>query len=92
MATSSNPHPSFPSRPFNTTIAHPDRAKPNVFGSTAAANLQPRDHLQTRDHHARQERDRERLERERVEREGQEWVGQLSEEQKEEIAEAVSAR
>lgn len=55
----------------------PDRSKGAAFGSAQQRDTQ------------RADRDRERLERERLEREGQEHMNQLTEEQREEINQAV---
>ncbi|MCJ1438396.1 Calcium-binding component of the spindle pole body (SPB) half-bridge [Xylographa pallens] len=75
MASSST-HPSFPTRPYNPTLGKlPDRSGGFAPPSTAQAREAAR---------------LERQERERLEREGQQDpMGQLSEEQREEINEAV---
>ncbi|MCJ1391501.1 Calcium-binding component of the spindle pole body (SPB) half-bridge [Xylographa bjoerkii] len=73
MASSST-HPTFPPRPYNPTLGKlPDRSAGFVPPSTAQAREAAR---------------QERQERERLEREGQDAMGQLSEEQREEINEA----
>ena len=61
----------------NFKNALPDRS--TAFG---ASNVQQRDTQ-------RSDRERERLEKERIEREGQEQMEQLTQEQREEIDEAV---
>lgn len=58
-----------------------ERSKAAAFGASTTA--QQRENL-------RLDRERDRLEKERLEREGQEQINQLSEEQKEEVIEAVS--
>ena len=75
----SSAHPTFPTRPYTSTLGKlPDRSTMNApFG--AASTAQQREAQ-------RAERERERLEKERLEREEQ---NQLSEEQREEIREAV---
>ena len=76
MASSS--HPSFPSRPYGANLGKmPDRSLGATFG--ASTTQQQRES-------ARLERERERLEKERMEREE---ANQLTEEQREEIKEAV---
>ena len=74
---------SFP-RAFNPQFGGglPDRSKSAAFGAT-----QPRDSQRQE-----RERERERLERERIEKEGQDNMERLTEEQKEEINEAVRLR
>lgn len=59
---------------LGATTGAPDRTKGATFGQSAAV----------------QQRERERLERERLDREGLEVMKMLSDEQKEEINEAVS--
>ena len=84
MASASQPHPSFPSRPYSSTLQGklPERNLPTAFGATS-----------TRDT-ARLER--ERQERERAQREAQAQqagpsnpLNALTDEQREEINEAV---
>ncbi|MCJ1320760.1 Calcium-binding component of the spindle pole body (SPB) half-bridge [Xylographa vitiligo] len=77
MASSST-HPAFPPRPYNAALGKlPDRSGGFAPASTAQAR------------EAREAARLERLERERLEREGQQDpMGQLSEEQREEINEA----
>ena len=76
---SSSAHPVFPQRPYSTNLGKlPERG---AFGSNSQA--------QQRDvQRAERERERER-ERQQKEREGQDPMSQLTEEQKEEINEAV---
>jgi len=75
----SSAHPSFPSRQYGSNLGKlPDRSLGTTFGASTA---------QQKREHERAERERERLERDRIEREEQ---NQLTEEQKEEIKEAVS--
>lgn len=75
---SSSAHPTFPQRTFNTNLGKlPDRGPAPTFGTSTTAQAREAQRL---------ERERDRLEKERLEREGQD---QLSEEQKEEINEAV---
>ena len=79
---SSSVHPSFPPRSYNTNLGKlPDRSIAGAFGAstTTAAQREAQ----------RLERERERLEKERLEREGQDPMSQLTEEQREEINEAV---
>ncbi|KAL8817650.1 MAG: hypothetical protein Q9191_008105, partial [Dirinaria sp. TL-2023a] len=77
---SSSAHPSFPSRPYGTSLGKlPDRSLGAAFGASTAQ--------QKRDAE-RMERERERQERERMEREEQ---NQLSEEHREEIKEAFAS-
>ena len=81
------PLSSSPRVPMTSSVAHPpftrnyggipDRSKGTAFGSAQQRDAQ------------RTDRDRERIERERLEREGQEQMNQLSEEQREEINQAV---
>lgn len=80
---SSSAHPSFPSRPYASTLGKlPDRTGGVApFGSSTT---------QAHRDAQRQERERERAERERIEREGQKQLAELTEEQREEINEAVS--
>ena len=75
----SSAYPSFPSRPYGSNLGKlPDRSLgATTFG--ASSTQQQREN-------ARQERERERLEKERLEHEEQ---NQLTEEQREEIKEAV---
>ena len=81
---SSSAHPAFPRQSFNANLSKlPDRSLSTAFG--AASTVQAREAQ-------RIERDRERQERERLEREGQDHMNQLTEEQKEEINEAVGLR
>ena len=76
MASSS--HPSFPPRSYGGNLGKlPDRSLGAAFGSSTQQQREKE----------RQERERERLEKERIEREDQ---SQLTEEQREEIKEAVS--
>jgi len=94
MATTST-HPTFPSRPYNaglpnrpgnsaTATAHGAFNASTNFGGAGAQTQQHREAQ-------RLERERqERAERERIERAGQSSLGELSEEQREEINEAVS--
>ena len=75
----SSAHPSFPARHYGANLGKlPDRSLGAAFGASTA---------QQQREQQRQEKERERLEKERLEREEQ---NQLSEEQKEEIKEAVS--
>ena len=74
----SSAHPSFPPRQYGSNLGKlPDRSLGATFGASTA---------QQKREHERAERERERLERERIEREEQ---NQLTEEQREEIKEAV---
>ena len=74
----SSAHPTFPSRPYGTNLGKlPDRSL-GAFGSSTTVQQREAQRL---------ERERERLEKERIEREGQ---AQLTQEQQEEIREAVS--
>ena len=80
---SSSAHPTFP-RNYSALGSLADRSK---FGASATGGAQQ----QTQREGGRgTDRERERIERERLEREGQEHLNQLSEEQREEINEAVS--
>ena len=73
----SSAHPTFPSRPYGTNLGKlPDRSL-GAFGSSITAQQREAQRL---------ERERERLDKERIEREGQ---AQLTQEQQEEIREAV---
>ena len=77
----SSAHPSFPSRSYGTNLGKlPDRSLGAAFGASSTQQQRERE---------RQEKERERLEKERIEREEQ---NQLTEEQREEIKEAVSSR
>jgi len=77
-AMASSAHPAFPSRSYASNLGKlPDRSLGTTFG--ASTTQQQREN-------ARQEREREKLERERLEREEQ---NRLTEEQREEIKEAV---
>ncbi|MCJ1381277.1 Calcium-binding component of the spindle pole body (SPB) half-bridge [Xylographa soralifera] len=78
MASSST-HPSFPPRPYNPTLGKlPDRSGGGGGGFAPPSTAQAREAARL-----------ERQERERLEREGQQdAMGQLSEEQREEINEA----
>lgn len=79
----SSAHPSFPQRTFNTNLGKlPDRSTGGVFGTSTTAQQREAQRI---------ERERERLEKERLEREGTGQMNQLTEEQKEEINEAVCA-
>ena len=75
----SSAHPTFPTRPYSSNHGKlPDRSSMNMpFGASTTAQQREAQ---------RQERERERLEKERIEREEQ---NQLTEEQREEIREAV---
>ena len=76
MASSS--HPTFLSRQHGTSLGKlPDRTRDTAFGEMSAAQKRETQRL---------EREREKAERERLEREEQ---NQLTEEQREEIKEAV---
>ena len=84
MASASQPHPAFPSRPYSSTIHTklPERNPPTGFGATSTRET------------ARLER--ERQERERAQREAQAQqagssnpLNALTDEQREEINEAV---
>ncbi|MCJ1481735.1 Calcium-binding component of the spindle pole body (SPB) half-bridge [Schaereria dolodes] len=78
---SSSAHPTFPARPFSGALGKlPDRALAGAFGASTA---------QQQREAQRQERERERLEQERLERERRDPMSQLTEEQREEINEAV---
>ena len=80
-AMASSSHPVFPRQPFNQNLTKlPDRSLSTAFGATSTAQAREAQRL---------ERDRERQERERLEREGQDHMNQITEEQKEEINEAV---
>ena len=71
---SSSAHPVFPQRSFNTNLGKlPDRSLGGAFGASTAA----------------QQREAQRLERERLDRQNQDPMSQLTEEQREEINEAV---
>lgn len=72
--------PSFPPRSFNALGKLPDRTAAGGFGAQMSAQQREAQ---------RQERERERIEKERLERESQDQMNQLTEEQKEEINEAV---
>ena len=77
---SSSAHPSLPLRPYSSALGKfPDRSG-GAFGAQTTAQQREAQ---------RQERERERLEKERLDREGQDPMNQLTEEQKEEINEAV---
>jgi len=80
---SSTAHPSFPTRPYASNLGKlPDRTSGAAFGaSTTQAHREAQ----------RLERERERAERERLEREGQNQLAELTEEQREEINEAVGS-
>ena len=79
---SSAAHPSFPSRPYGTNLGKlPDRTIGAAFGASTTQQQQREAQ--------RLERERERLEKERIEREGQNQLAELTEEQREEINEAV---
>lgn len=72
---SSSAQPSFPPRPYNSALGKlPERS-----GFAPLSTAQQREAQR-----------REQLEKERLEREGQDPMNQLSEEQREEINEAVS--
>ncbi len=86
MSTSTS-HPTFPSRPYSGALGKlPDRSNAaggsNPFGASSSARETAR--LE------RERIERERAERERAEREGQNRLAELTEEQREEINEAVS--
>ena len=81
MATSSAGHSKFAPRTFTNSLSNlPDRV--GYSGVTSSAQ-------QVREAQ-RHERERERAERERLEREGPSQLADLTEEQREEINEAVS--
>ena len=78
---SSTAHPSFPSRPYGTNLGKlPDRTIGAAFGASTTQQQREAQRL---------ERERERVEKERIEREGQNQLAELTEEQREEINEAV---
>ena len=78
---SSSAHTAFSRQPFNSNLSKlPDRSLSNAFGATSTAQAREAQRI---------ERDRERQERERLEREGQGQMNDITEEQKEEINEAV---
>ena len=81
---SSSAHPSFPTRPYTSTLGklHDRTGGIGPFGSSTT---------QAHREAQRLDRERERAERERIEREGQNQLAGLTEEQREEINEAVSA-
>jgi hypothetical protein len=64
--------------PFTRNYPLTDRTKSGAFGATAGTQ-----------HAGAQRAERGRLEKERLDREGQEYISQLTEEQREEINEAV---
>ena len=77
---SSSAHPAFPSRQYPSNLGKlPDRSLGTTFGASTAQQKREQE---------RAERERERLEQERIAREE---ANQLTEEQREEIKEAVSS-
>ena len=78
---SSSAHPTFPQRSFNANLGKlPDRSLGGAFAASTAAQQREAQRL---------ERERDRLEKERLDRENQDPMSQLTEEQREEINEAV---
>ena len=78
---SSSAHPAFP-RNYNTHLGNiADRSKNTAFGASTTA--------QQRERLDRERLEKERLEKEKLGREGQDHMSQLTEEQREEINEAV---
>ena len=76
----SSAHPAFPSRQYGNNLGKlPDRSMGTAFGTATATQQRENQRL---------ERERERAEKERLEREEQ---NQLTEEQREEIKEAVGS-
>ena len=77
---------SYPTRPFTTGFSRTTGAGTGngggAFGPGAAAAAATA-------HQQQQQRERERAEQERLDRSGQNQIGELSEEQREEINEAV---
>lgn len=81
----------FPTRPYSTGLgraagANTGNGGGGAFGSNVAASAhQQHQHQQQRE----RERERERVEQERLDRLGHNQIGDLSEEQREEVNEAV---
>ena len=77
----------FPSRPYTTGLGRTTGVGPSsgggAFSSNAAASAQQQQQQQ------QQQRERERAEQERLDRIGHNQIGELSEEQREEVNEAV---
>lgn len=93
---SSTAHPPFGGRPYGSSLGKlPDRSGGGGIGAiTAVAGGFPSTSTTSREAQQRLERERERAaererERERLEREGNNQFGELTEEQREEINEAV---
>ena len=77
----------FPTRPYSTGLGRTTGAVTGsgggAFGSNAAASAQQQQQQQQR------ERERERVEQDRLDRIGHNQISELSEEQREEVNEAV---
>lgn len=82
MASTST-HPTFAPRPYPSSLGKLPERSATGYGHQQQQQQQARDAQ-------RLERERERAERERLEREGSSQLAELTEEQREEINEAVS--